>query len=45
MAVPAIGAVGPVFVRFSEISGSGYKSLEENQCVGFEVGQGQKGPS
>ncbi|MDV6271736.1 cold-shock protein, partial [Rhodococcus globerulus] len=33
-----------VFVHFSEISGSGYKSLEENQRVEFEVGQGQKGP-
>jgi cold shock protein len=33
-----------VFVHYSEISGSGYKSLEENQRVEFEVGQGQKGP-
>ncbi|QDQ95379.1 cold-shock protein [Rhodococcus sp. WB9] len=33
-----------VFVHFSEISGSGYKSLDENQRVEFEVGQGQKGP-
>ncbi len=31
-----------VFVHYSEISGSGYKSLEENQRVEFEVGQGQK---
>ncbi|WP_216917965.1 cold-shock protein [Nocardia noduli] len=36
---------GPdVFVHYSEISGSGYKSLEEGQRVEFEVGQGQKGP-
>lgn len=36
---------GPdVFVHFSEISGSGFKSLEENQRVEFEVSQGAKGP-
>ncbi|MDV6278747.1 cold-shock protein, partial [Rhodococcus erythropolis] len=33
-----------VFVHFSEISGSGFKSLDENQRVEFGVGQGQKGP-
>ncbi|RZL79914.1 MAG: cold-shock protein [Rhodococcus sp. (in: high G+C Gram-positive bacteria)] len=33
-----------LFVHFSEIEGSGFKSLEENQRVEFEVGQGQKGP-
>jgi CspA family cold shock protein len=33
-----------VFVHFSEISGSGFRSLDENQRVEFEVGQGQKGP-
>lgn len=33
-----------VFVHYSEIAGSGYKSLEENQRVEYEVGQGQKGP-
>jgi CspA family cold shock protein len=33
-----------VFVHYSEISGSGFKSLDENQRVEFEVGQGQKGP-
>jgi cold shock protein len=33
-----------VFVHFSEIAGDGYKSLEENQKVEFEVTQGQKGP-
>ncbi|WP_067569949.1 cold-shock protein [Nocardia acidivorans] len=38
-------AGGPdVFVHYSEISGSGYKSLDEGQRVEFEVGQGQKGP-
>ncbi|ATL67319.1 cold-shock protein [Nocardia terpenica] len=36
---------GPdVFVHYSEISGSGFRSLEEGQRVEFEIGQGQKGP-
>ncbi|MFF0818254.1 cold-shock protein [Rhodococcus sp. NPDC003318] len=36
---------GPdVFVHYSEISGSGFKNLEENQRVEFEVSQGAKGP-
>ena len=36
---------GPdVFVHFSAIQGSGYRNLEENQRVEFEVTQGQKGP-
>jgi CspA family cold shock protein len=36
---------GPdVFVHFSAISGEGYRNLEENQKVEFEVTQGQKGP-
>ncbi|MBF6136319.1 cold-shock protein [Nocardia otitidiscaviarum] len=36
---------GPdVFVHYSQISGSGFKSLEEGQRVEFEIGQGQKGP-
>jgi cold shock protein len=33
-----------VFVHYSEIQGGGIKSLEENQRVQFDVGQGQKGP-
>jgi cold shock protein len=33
-----------VFVHYSEIAGTGYRSLEENQKVEFEVGQGTKGP-
>ena len=33
-----------VFVHYSEIQGNGYRSLEENQRVQFEVGQGAKGP-
>ena len=32
-----------VFVHFSNIEGSGYRSLEEGQNVEFEVGQGRKG--
>jgi CspA family cold shock protein len=32
-----------VFVHFSNIDGSGYKSLEEGQTVEFEIGQGRKG--
>lgn len=36
---------GPdVFVHYSEIQGQGFRSLEENQRVEFEVGQGPKGP-
>ncbi|RKT56825.1 cold-shock protein [Saccharothrix australiensis] len=33
-----------VFVHYSEIQGNGYRSLEENQRVSFDVGQGAKGP-
>ncbi|MEI7548088.1 MAG: cold-shock protein [Actinomycetota bacterium] len=32
-----------VFVHFSNIEGSGYRSLEEGQSVEFEIGQGRKG--
>ena len=36
---------GPdVFAHFSAINSSGYRSLEENQRVEFEVTQGPKGP-
>ncbi|HEX8099422.1 MAG TPA: cold-shock protein [Actinomycetota bacterium] len=36
---------GPdVFVHFSAISGSGYRNLEENQKVEFDITDGQKGP-
>jgi cold shock protein len=35
---------GPdVFVHYSEIDGSGFRSLEEQQRVEFEVDQGPKG--
>lgn len=33
-----------VFVHYSAIEGSGYRSLEEGQSVEFTVTQGQKGP-
>lgn len=33
-----------VFVHFSGITGDGYKSLDDNQRVEFEITQGQKGP-
>jgi cold shock protein len=33
-----------VFVHYSEIQGAGFRTLEENQRVEFEVGQGTKGP-
>jgi len=37
------GGGADVFVHFSAIAGSGYKNLEENQKVEFEITQGQKG--
>ncbi|MFN3339701.1 MAG: cold-shock protein [Dietzia sp.] len=33
-----------LFVHYSSIEGNGFKSLEENQRVEFELGEGQKGP-
>ncbi|WP_420111051.1 transcription antiterminator/RNA stability regulator CspE [Pseudactinotalea sp.] len=33
-----------VFAHFSAINGNGYRSLEENQKVEFEITQGPKGP-
>jgi CspA family cold shock protein len=36
---------GPdVFVHYSAIAADGYRTLEDNQRVEFEVTQGQKGP-
>jgi CspA family cold shock protein len=35
---------GDVFVHFSAIQGDGYRSLEENQRVEFDVARGPKGP-
>ena len=33
-----------LFVHYSNITGDGYKSLEDGQPVEFESAQGQKGP-
>jgi CspA family cold shock protein len=33
-----------LFVHYSEIQGNGYRSLDENQRVQFDVAQGAKGP-
>ncbi|NWD84088.1 cold-shock protein [Pseudomonas reactans] len=34
---------GDIFVHFSAITGDGFRTLEENQKVEFEVAQGAKG--
>lgn len=34
---------GDIFVHFSAIKGDGFRTLEENQKVEFEVTQGAKG--
>jgi CspA family cold shock protein len=36
---------GDIFVHYSAISGSGFKTLAEGDRVTFEVEQGTKGPS
>jgi CspA family cold shock protein len=36
--------VGDVFVHYSNIEGSGYKTLAEGQSVSFEIEEGPKGP-
>jgi CspA family cold shock protein len=33
-----------VFAHYSAISASGFRSLDENQRVEFDINQGQKGP-
>jgi cold shock protein len=33
-----------VFVHYSAITGTGYRSLEENQRVEYDVKQGSRGP-
>jgi len=38
------GGEPDVFVHYSAIATDGYRSLDENQRVEFEVTQGQKGP-
>ena len=38
------GGGDDVFVHFSAINATGYRSLDEGQRVEFEVAQGPKGP-
>ena len=33
-----------LFVHYSSIEGSGFRSLQEGEKVSYEVGQGRKGP-
>jgi CspA family cold shock protein len=33
-----------IFVHYSAIQGDGYKKLEENEEVSFEIVQGERGP-
>ena len=35
---------GDIFAHYTGIAGNGFRSLEENQKVQYEVGQGAKGP-
>ncbi|GAA3692611.1 cold-shock protein [Zhihengliuella alba] len=38
------GADQDVFVHYSEIQTQGFRTLDENQRVEFEIGEGTKGP-
>ena len=38
------GGGDDLFVHYSEIKTDGYASLEDNQKVQFEIGEGRKGP-
>ena len=34
-----------IFVHYSQISGAGFRNLQEGERVEFTVGQGRKGPA
>ncbi len=34
-----------VFVHYSEINGTGHKTLNEGDVVNYEIGEGKKGPA
>jgi CspA family cold shock protein len=38
------GGAADVFAHYSAISSSGFRSLDENQRVEFDISQGAKGP-
>jgi CspA family cold shock protein len=38
------GGSDDVFVHYTELSGSGFRTLEESARVSFDVEQGPKGP-
>ncbi len=38
------GGGADVFAHYSAIASNGYRSLDENQRVEFDITQGQKGP-
>ncbi|WP_285725304.1 cold-shock protein [Psychromicrobium xiongbiense] len=38
------GSENDVFVHYSEIQTKGFRTLDENQRVEFEIGEGSKGP-
>ncbi|PZS31286.1 MAG: cold-shock protein [Pseudonocardiales bacterium] len=40
----AVDGGDDVFVHYSAIEGDGYRSLEEDQRVEFQIAQGTKGP-